>query len=225
MERASRLFGKLTAVADRCRRSGPRRVAVGGGQESCGAHAAHAHGAHPADRRSGRSCLEKAIVRAFRADPDEPGAASGAGNRRRSGVPRHAAAARCAARRSCATGARFSTKPTRSPTPSCARCTSGPQEGAGVKITEKEVRYVAELANLELSDAEVTSSRPIWTGFWATSQAERDRYHRRRADGAGALRRRRYRHLARRPRLPPLGTVSPWRMRRNPAQDISKCRR
>jgi aspartyl-tRNA(Asn)/glutamyl-tRNA(Gln) amidotransferase subunit C len=29
------------------------------------------------------------------------------------------------------------------------------QEGAGVKITEKEVRYVADLANLSLTDDEV----------------------------------------------------------------------
>ena len=38
-----------------------------------------------------------------------------------------------------------------------------PKKGAGVKITEKEVRYVADLANLNLTDAEVVRFRTIST--------------------------------------------------------------
>ena len=41
----------------------------------------------------------------------------------------------------------------------------GAEKGAGVKITEKEVRYVADLANLKLTDAEVGKLRADLDGI------------------------------------------------------------
>ena len=44
------------------------------------------------------------------------------------------------------------------------------EKGVSVKITENEVRYVADLANLELSDAGNRGAWPrIWTKFSRTS--------------------------------------------------------
>ena len=50
--------------------------------------------------------------------------------------------------------------------PSCATSTSSPEKGTSVKITEKEVRYVAAFANLTLSDGRRTDCRPISTASW-----------------------------------------------------------
>jgi aspartyl/glutamyl-tRNA(Asn/Gln) amidotransferase C subunit len=107
---------------------------------------------------------------------------------------------------------------------------SGAQEGPGVKITEKEVRYVAELANLNLSEAEVhkfqadldeilghverlneidtTGVEPMAQVLYAAGDTA--------GDTASCATTANVRRWARTPR---------WRMRRSRAPDISKCRR
>ena len=73
----------------------------------------------------------------------------------RPGVPHRAPAARTAARRAGGSGP-LPRRGRRHRRPGPARHLQGiPKKGAGVKITEQEVRYVAGLANLKLTDAEV----------------------------------------------------------------------
>jgi aspartyl/glutamyl-tRNA(Asn/Gln) amidotransferase C subunit len=102
-----------------------------------------------------------------------------------------------------------------------------PQKGTGVKITEKEVRYVAGLANLQLSEAEVAKLQSDLNGIlehmdklkeidttgvepMAQVLFERRRDGNRAGRCAGTAARKR---------------GLPWPMRRNRAPDISKCPR
>ena len=67
-----------------------------------------------------------------------------------------------------------------------------------MKITEKEVRYVADLANLNLTEAEVAKLRADLDGILDhIDKLNEIDTSGRRADGAGAVRRRADRHSAR----------------------------
>ena len=93
-----------------------------------------------------------------------------------------------------------------------------------MKITEKEVRYVADLANLTPHRRRSRHAfRRISTAFWNTSTAQRNRHRRRRAHGPGALRSRRDRHAARRrARAAAWATRPPWPTPRSPARVTSR---
>src|SRR5208283_6227377 len=124
-------------------------------QANCGTHAGGQAGAAAAGGGSGRQNLAAAAFRAQLPDCAQPRAASRSGHGGGSGIPRGATAARAATRGAIGGGAGGG-RSRRDRRPGTARpLQSFPDKGAGVKITEQEVRYVAGLANLNLSDGEV----------------------------------------------------------------------
>src|SRR5271157_2017687 len=134
-------------------------VAGGGGEEDRGAHARGAHGQNPPGGGGGRPRVAAAVVRPHAVRPAQPGKEPGRRPGGGSGISRSSPAAGAAARGAVRAGAspracRRRGRWHRRPGP--ARHLPGVEEkGTGVRITEKEVRYVAGLANLKLSDAEV----------------------------------------------------------------------
>src|SRR5262249_21273551 len=135
---------------------GMRRVAGSRRQEDRRPYARVQTGAHPAGDRSRGSHLAEAAVRAFPRHPEKPreDARPRAGGRpripHRAAPPRAGTGARRRARPLCRRRRRCHRRPR------TARYLQAiPKKSTSVKITEKEVRNVAGLANLNLTEEEI----------------------------------------------------------------------
>ena len=153
------------------RRTCARGLARRRGQTNRGTCPAYAHGADSAGGGSGGQGLAAAVVRPHRPDPEKPG--EGAGPR---GWWRTSSSASCRPRREpqravrSAAGTLFAEDEADAHRRSRAarHLQSIAEESTGVKITEKEVRYVADLANLKPDRRRKSRvCGPTWTGFSA----------------------------------------------------------
>src|SRR5581483_5449156 len=137
------------------RRTGPCCVEAGRREKNRRSHARGEARAHQSDRRGGGRRLAHAALRAARPDHLQSGEAYRPGSCGGSRISCSATTPGAEAR-SIGGGRRDRRR-------GGAHCRSGPaarlsipaREGNGVKITEQQVRYVADLANLKLTEAEV----------------------------------------------------------------------
>ena len=222
--RGSRLSGDVITPEQLCCAAWPEAV----GKKIAAPYPRRQAGAHPPGRRSGGPHLAAAVVRPHAPHFAQPGSAPGPRPGRRPGIPHRAPPPRARASRARPSPRSVRGRRRRHRRPRDARPLQAlAEKGTSVKITEKEVRYVAGLANLTLTDAEDRQTAGRSRRHPRTyGPPQRGRHHGRRTHVAGALR-----VPAKPPRCGPTcpclrsATRLPWPTRRNPAPAISRCRK